>query len=208
MKMKLDADNEYGKVILSNQELGRDVRRAKWAMLTTAAVVAVASLYMVSGASRQQQPLLLDTRTGQIITTYKHVLTDYTTAERAQLARLAYEGLRRRTGVPAVDAEHLASWGGHISKPALAAWARMGERWSNPSRVEYDFRRTIRVLAVTPDISTPYAFTIEALETDIIDARTLTEKTYRVRLTLIFSDPKIDGQSRIESAILHSEEQV
>lgn len=207
-KISVDKQNEAGRKILSDEQLGRENRRWKWTSVGLGVLLAISTVANSINAAREHKPLLLDTHTGKIITSYEHVLAQYTIEDRALLARLAYEGLRRRTGVPAVDAEQLAAWGNHITKGALSAWSKSGERWKNPEVVEYGFRRTVRVLSTRADNSSPYTFTIEALETDSTEGMTLKEETYRVRLTLIFSDPTVNGQTTIEGFILHSEEEV
>lgn len=206
MKSNADNSNVFGEDILSTQRLGTHVKRLTWAV-GVLSVVVVASI-AVDAVKQEPRPLLLDTSTGNIITNYKHVLDGYTEDERALLARLTYEGLRRRTGNAAVDAQTLKDWSGNITMNGFNAWRTLGERWKEPHFVQPGFSRTLQVLSVRPDRASKYAFTVEAIESDAEADKRLTHKQFRVRFTMFFTPPSEGGTMKLDGIVLHEEELV
>lgn len=206
--LNVDKDNEYGKYILATQQLGNKVKNLSWVFGIGFAAVLSYSVYTDIKASSHERPYVIDTMTGPIIVDYKHVMEKFTVEERALVAKRAYEGLRRRIGITEVDADNLNEWKNIITNKGVVAWSSLGDRWAEPNRIKHGFTRTLKNITAKPDLSTPYAFTIEAIETDFEEGKPRSKASYRVRLTLFFTDPKIDGVSRIDGVELHSEEPV
>lgn len=206
--LRVDKDNQYGQDLLSTQQLGKSIRSWKW--VTAVGLMAVLSYNIFTDIkeSSQEKPYIIDTMTGPIITNYEHIMEKFTVQERSLIARFAYEGIRRRVGNAAVDAETLQNWGDMITKRGIVSWGNLGERWKDPHKVKYGFTRTIKVLSVVPDRANPYAFTVEAIEKDNEEGNSLGTQSYRVRLTLFFTDPAVDGLSKIDGVQLHEEESV
>lgn len=204
LKTEIENRSLYGDKILSGQVLGTKVSRLTWAVVALGVFVVGSTAY--DAIKPDPRPLLLDTSTGNIITDYKHVLEGYTVEERMLLASLAYNGFRQRTGIAAIDAETLKSWSDNITPNGLAAWSNLGQRWTKPGFVQPGFSRTIRVISTRPDKNNAYAFTIEAVESESEVGKPLSNKQFRVRLTLFFTDPSVDKVMKIDGVVLHEEE--
>lgn len=203
MKTQVEDSREFGEYILSTQRLGTQVGRLKFATYAMAAVLA-GSLIM-EAVTPTPRPLLLDTSTGNIITNYKYVLKGYTAQERALLAEAVYEGFRRRTGNKVVDENSVNKWLSMFTGQGYEAWKNLGVRWTDPNVVRHGVLRTLQVVGTTPDASNEYAFTVEAIESESEEGKPLSHKTYRVRLTLFFTDPSIEGKMKINGVVLHEE---
>jgi hypothetical protein len=203
MRNKVSDDNELGKKLLSNEQLGKRISSLSWVVGgLTLAVVATSA---VSFANNKDKPLLL--YNGVVLTEYKSVLENLTEAERALIAKSTYEGLRRRTGIAKVDGEQVGAWLSNITPNGVKAWQATGDRWKKINFVQPGFSRAVRVLSTQPDLVTPYAFTINAIETEAEVGKPLANKSYNVRLTLFFTDPEKGNGFMLDGIALHNEEE-
>lgn len=203
MKTQVETSRPYGEEILSIQRLGTKVGRQNIAIYAMAIILAGS---LIAGVAKPTpRPLLLDTSTGNIITNYKYVLEGYTVKERALLAELAYEGFRRRTGNKTVDENSVNKWLTIFKTDGYEAWKTLGMRWTDANLVKHGYIRNIQVIETSPDVSDGYAFTVEAIESEYEEGKPLSHKQYRVRLTIFFSDPKVEGIMKISSVKLHEE---
>lgn len=206
MKNEVDVSRQYGEQILDQQQLGTRVERLTLAVAVLG--VAIMGSIVWNEWRPDPQPLLLDTSTGNIISNYETVLSGYTTQERAFLAKMAYEGLRRRVGIASVDGKSLEEWSPIMTPNGLNAWSNLSPRWASPHFVQPGFTRTVQVTKTHPDMSNPYAFTIDAIEREATVGKPNTDKAYKVRLTVYFTDPAVTKVMKIDGVVLHEEELV
>lgn len=203
MRNKVAEDNELGRKLLSPEQLGGKISRLSW--MVGGLTLAVIGIGAITIANNHDKPLLL--HNGVVLTEYKSVLEELTMEERALIAKSTYEGLRRRTGIASVDGPTVGSWLSNVTPNGVKAWQAIKGRWGKINFVQPGFVRSVQTVSTQPDLVTPYAFTINAIETEGQVAKPMSEKSYNVRLTLFFTNPEEGRGLMLDGISLHNEEE-
>lgn len=218
---KDQSDNtEFGEELYSNAEFARSLKRNTFASFTSLAAVVAVGIYVATVSGTPAPPPILDAKTGQFVTNYDQRVDQLSLRERTTFAVLAYKGLRARTGDADIDARELKEWGTAITANGATSWKALSDRWSDIGVIKPGVRRTVTVRDARPDRTNPYAYVIEAIESERVrseyintdeyrnDPRTRGDVSYLIRITMFFTDPAKDGFSRLDHITLHEEELV
>lgn len=204
MSVKIDANNRLGEEIMSNREVTKSVKQMRTAMYCMAAgLVLVAALEL---KDTPDKPPVLVAETGQVIVDYNSNVDKLSLEERMEYAAHVFRGLRQRTGIAPVDVKALEAWKGQITPNGARSWKGLGDRWDDIAFVQPGKMRMVQVTKVRPDLVNQYAYVIEATEAEGLRDDPRSDRQYRVRLTLFFTDPKeTNGASRLDALQLHEE---
>lgn len=202
---KLEKHSAAGEEILSNAALTASNKRLKRGVFILSGFVLLGTVSDIATNFRNPLPPVLNKETGQMITTYSEQVDKLTLEERVGYAGLLYIALRGRTGYPEIDMENIDGWKKQVTPEGARSWMALSNRWNDLLLVEYDKRRTVEVLLAKPDMKNKYAYVIEAMEREGNLKDPHSEKQYRVRFTMHFTDPAIDGATRLAAMELHEE---
>lgn len=205
---KLEKHSAAGEEILSNAALTVSNKRLKRGVYFLAGLVLFGTVSDIATNVRNPLPPVLNKETGQMITTYSAQVDKLTLEERVNYAKLLYIALRQRTGYPEIDVANIEGWKQQVTPEGARSWMALSNRWANLLLVEYDKRMTVEVLSAKPDMKNEYSYVIEAVEREANLKDPRSEKQYRVRFTMYFTDPTEDGATRLSAMALHEEEQI
>ena len=205
---KIAKHSAAGEDALSNGALTVSNKRLKRGVYILAGFVLFGTVSDIATNITKPLPPVLNKETGQMIPTYSEHVDKLTLEERVNYAKLLYVALRQRTGIPDIDVANIEGWKDQITPPGARSWQALGERWKGIALVEYDKRLTVEVLSAKPDMKNHYSYVIEAIERQGDRNDPKSEKQYRVRFTMHFTDPVVDGATRLDAVELHEEEQI